>query len=220
MLRLTPTYYALCLVMALSTSACLNEECRDCEGFTFAAAEYNPDFAEQDIVLRNVETEEEITFAFVNRTATPAQEVCQSDADDVAEIPCITAGLVSFRNQDLGVDMLFGFEEQQTFIFDGVDQVLLAYEFKGMDQTQFIRTHALLVEPETIFTDQGVVSLDTLTLGTQFFEDVIDLRRSEEALEAATGVPRAGRFTNIYFQPERGLVGLRNVAGSTFVRLR
>lgn len=212
--------FCLGLLCLLTSSSCLQQECRDCEGFNYDGTAFNPDFAERDLVFRNIATNEESTFEFIRLTATPDQQVCSGEVDDIAEIPCVTGGSSAFRNADLGFDMSLSFEENDQFSAGSIDQVIMTFEFKGMEINQFTRTHAMSIEPTLAFQEGVVVALDTLTLGGVLFEDVIDLRQEAEAfLPVSDRIPAAGRFRNIYVKQGLGIIGLRDLDDTVHLRL-
>lgn len=212
--------FCLGLLSLLTASSCLQQECRDCEGFHYDADAFNPDFAERDLVFRDIATNEESTFEFIRLTATPDQQVCSGEADDIAEIPCVTGGSMAFRNAELGFDMSISFEENDQFSAGSIDQVIMTFEFKGTEVNQFTRTHAIAIEPMLAFQEGAVVALDTLVLGDTMFEDVIDLRQDAEAfVPVSDRIPAAGRFRNIYVKQGLGIVGLRDLDGTVHLRL-
>ncbi len=199
--------------LAFFSSACLKQECRTCEAFTFDAESFNPDYAERDIVLRNVATDEEITFAFVQLLNSNEQETC-ADVSSPADIACSSAGNAAYRSQELMIDMNLGFQAT-----DENTDVVMAYSFKGTAATQFTPTHALRNAPDIQLVADRVVQLDSLPLGDTLLLDVIDIRQPVEAFATVGAVlPEAGRFTNVYFREGGGLLGLRDVNDRVYIR--
>lgn len=201
-------------------SGCLQQECRDCEAFNFEAEQFNPDFADNDLVFRDT-TGGEVTFEFLRMVNSPAQEVCSGNVSNPSDIPCVTNAITSFRNSDLGIDMLIDFEANDRFEPGAQGRVAMAFEFKGMESTRFTRTHALVVDPEIRLVPNAIIALDSVELGDTLLRDVIDLRQPAAGFSTVgLELPASGRFTNLYLRPNEGLLGLRDVEGKVYLRVR
>ncbi|OAV44742.1 hypothetical protein [Lewinella sp. 4G2] len=214
-----PIYYFTFAGLLLTLiSSCLGTECRDCEAFNYDAAAFNPDFRQESFTM--VDTAgADITFEFVNALATPEQEVCSSEVDSPNEISCVTASTLSYRVADLGFDMLLVFEEEEQFTAGSITQVVMSYELKSFETTQFLRTAAIIVEPEIVFAADNVESVDSVTLNDVTWTDVIEVIRPVEAYEQVGDlIPESAHFTSLYFKESVGLVGLVNASGGVLVR--
>ena len=207
------------LLLPLLFAGCLGQECRQCDAFTFDVERINPDYGGTNLRFVDPVTGDELTFERIQSIASPAQERCVADVDSSDDIDCATAATISYRNQDMGTDMLFVAERLDVANAGREDQTIFYYEFKAMERTQFVRTHAVIVEPEIELNDDIVRRLDTITLGNRTYEDVLDLLQPASFLETiGEAIPARAKFTNLYLLEGFGLVGLRNVDGEVFVR--
>ena len=124
----------LLLPVAVLLSGCINSECRDCPAFSYDVASINPDYAADDLVFRRVDSSNQVTFERIQAVESPAQQRCL-DVDSPDDVECTSVATVSYRNQDLGIDMLFGVEELDLAGAGAIDQALFSYEFKHMMAT-------------------------------------------------------------------------------------
>ena len=207
------------LSTVLLLSGCINSECRDCAAFSYDVATVNPDYAGDDLVFTQVDSNHQVTFERIQAVETPGQQRCL-DVNSPDDIECTSVATVSYRNQDLGIDMLFGVEQVNPAGAGSVDEALFAYEFKDMMTTRFIRTHAVVVEPAIEFVQGSVERLDSISLGNQTFMGVLNLRQSAEAFAAVNpaALPVSGRFINLYLLEGVGLIGLRDINDRVYVR--
>lgn len=214
------TYLSLLFLCSISFASCLQQECRDCAGFDYEATVFNPDFNDTDLVFRD-SAGMEMTFEFLRMVNSPAQQNCSGNTNNPDDIPCVSNAITSFRNSTIGIDMLVGFEEDDRGGANGTGRIAMSFEFKGMESTRFTRTHAFVVEPEVLLVDNFVIALDSVTVGDTLLHDVIDLRQPAAAFSAVgQELPATGRFLNLYFKANEGLLGMRDVEGRTYLRVR
>ena len=78
----------------------------------------------------------------------------------------------------------------------------------------------MVVEPRIELAAGSVERLDSISLGSQTFTDVLNLKQPAEAFNVVDqlSLPVNGRFTDLYLLEGVGLIGLRDVNDRVYIR--
>lgn len=207
--------YLLPFVLLLVVG-CREEVCRECPGITFDYESFDPTVNDDAFVFSRADGST-LTFERIRFNRTEGQEVCTEDVDEPADIICDGFADLQLGSEELGIDMAINY--YQILGQRGVPtQTVQSFSFRDRDFTQFLRTHAVVIEPEIVLQGSFVELRDSLTIDGELYLDVLRLNQPASAFDQLTSLPDAGRFTVIEFKEGVGLLRLVDVDGNVYER--
>ncbi|MFT7121195.1 MAG: hypothetical protein ACJAZ9_001373 [Neolewinella sp.] len=209
-------YYLPLFLFALLFASCIEDTCRDCPGLTYDYAAFDPTALDDEWVFTNA-AGAEITFVRVRNNETVADEVCSANVGSVRELSCTESAEIQFTSDELELNLSVNYLQLIGDIGEP-EQVILSYSFKAPAFSDFLRTHAVILEPQIVLTNDVVELRDSLTINDQLYLEVLELRQPATAFGALVNLPSNGRFTTISIKEGVGVLRLTDVDGNTYLR--
>ncbi len=210
-------YLPFLLLVGLLYAGCNKQVCRDCPGFTYDAEGFLPDYAMDEIRFRTSDGDTTVFERLREQTSEPAP-VCSVSADEERDIDCNEISDVQYRNAEVGIDLTLSFN-QVLSIRNTPEQTVLSFFWKDITQSEFNRTHAVLVVPNIVTDGELVVLRDSVTIGGILYTDVLELRQDATAFAVLPFLSRSARFTSIMLKEGVGLLRLQDVDGKAYVKI-
>ena len=203
--------------IAFLATGCDSEVCRNCEPINFNYESFDPTVNDNTLTFIRSTDGATIQFDRVTTTETPETMSCSRDVDEAVEIICTSAAETEWTSEDLGVDIQINFTE--ILGQRGVPtQVIENFSFKGRAFSAFLRTHAVVLQPEIVESADLVLVLDSLRVDGLLLTDVIEMRQPAEAFDALPELPDQGRYTRVDVKEGIGIVRLVDVDGTIYER--
>ncbi|WP_273444758.1 hypothetical protein [Neolewinella agarilytica] len=210
-------YLPFLLLVGLLYAGCNKQVCRDCPGFTYDAEGFLPDYGAEEIRFRTSEGDTTVFERLRVQTSEPAP-VCSVSADEERDIDCNEISEVQYRNAAVGIDLTMNFN-QVLSIRNTPEQTVLSFFWKDITQSEFNRTHAVLVVPNIVLDGELALLRDSITIGGQMYTDVLELRQDATAFAVLPFLSNSGRFTSIMLKEGVGLLRLQDVDGKVYVKI-